>query len=66
MHQPKDWKTQGQPAPDKNWPVEFHEDFYAEFRTWSEVVPDAVFSTLGKLRLFGPSLGRPGVDTLKG
>jgi hypothetical protein len=49
-----------------NWLVEFHEEFYAEFQTWSEVVQDAVFSALGKLRRFGPSLGRPSVDTLKG
>jgi hypothetical protein len=33
---------------------------------WSEPVQDAVLSSLGKLRRFGPSLGRPSVDTLKG
>ena len=40
--------------------------FFAEFGTWSELVQDAVLSQLGKLRAFGPSLGRPTVDTLKG
>jgi hypothetical protein len=51
---------------EKHWAVDFHDDFYAEFQAWSEVVQDAVLGTLGKLRLFGPSLGRPSVDTLKG
>jgi hypothetical protein len=50
----------------KQWEVIFHDDFYAEFQSWSEPTQDAVFSTLGKLGLFGPSLGRPSVDTLKG
>jgi len=48
------------------WQVVFHDEFAAEFGTWSEMVQDAVLSTLGKLRVFGPSLGRPSVDTLKG
>ena len=48
------------------WEVVFHKDFLAEFGDWSEPVQDAVLSLLGKLRVFGPSFGRPGVDTLKG
>jgi hypothetical protein len=48
------------------WEVVFHEEFFGEYGTWSEVVQDAVLSSLAKLRLFGPSLGRPSVDTLKG
>jgi hypothetical protein len=50
----------------EQWKVHFHDDFLLEFRAWSEAVQDAVFSQLGKLRVFGPSLGRPSVDTLKG
>jgi hypothetical protein len=53
-------------APDENWSIEFHEEFSGEFGAWSEAVQDAVFSQLGRLRVFGPSLGRPSVDTLKG
>jgi hypothetical protein len=51
---------------EKQWAVEFHEDFFEEFSAWAEAVQDAVLSSLGKLRRFGPSLGRPTVDTLKG
>jgi hypothetical protein len=49
-----------------NWEIEFHKEFFDEFNVWSEIVQDAVLSSLGKLRVFGPSLGRPSVDTLKG
>ncbi len=58
--------TEGLLAPEKNWPIEFQEEFFEEFGTWSEEVQDAVFGQLGKLQVFGPSLGRPSVDTLKG
>ncbi|MDR3751959.1 MAG: type II toxin-antitoxin system RelE/ParE family toxin [Terracidiphilus sp.] len=51
---------------DRSWEVRFHDRFFAEFESWSELVQDAVLSQLGKLRAFGPSLGRPTVDTLKG
>ena len=51
---------------EKPWEVVFHDEFFNEFGAWSEAVQDAVFSQLGKLRVFGPSLGRPSVDTLKG
>ncbi|MGB6722013.1 MAG: type II toxin-antitoxin system RelE/ParE family toxin [Terracidiphilus sp.] len=50
---------------DKQWEVIFHDEFFEEFGAWAEVVQDAVLSSLGKLRMFGPSLGRPSVDTLK-
>lgn len=50
----------------KQWEVVFHDEFLAEFGNWVDVVQDAVFRSLIKLRLFGPSLGRPSVDTLKG
>jgi hypothetical protein len=51
---------------DQAWKVIFHDEFFEEFGDWAEVVQDAVLSSLGKLRMFGPSLGRPSVDTLKG
>ena len=48
------------------WEVEFHEDFDPEF----DVLPDDVQSELRAhallLEQFGPQLGRPRVDTLKG
>ena len=48
------------------WEVEFHEDFDPEF----DVLPDDVQSELRAhallLEQFGPRLGRPRVDTLKG
>jgi len=51
---------------EKHWDVVFDDGFYAEFQRWPEAVQDGVFSSLGKLKLFGPWLGRPSVDTLKG
>jgi len=48
------------------WEVIFHDEFVEDFGSWAEVVQDAVLSSLGKLRTFGPSLGRPSVDTLNG
>jgi hypothetical protein len=56
----------GKHTMEKQWGVEFHEEFLKEFGDWSQVVQDAILSSLGKLRAFGPSLGRPVVDTLKG
>jgi hypothetical protein len=50
----------------KQWEVGFHDEFAREFSKWSEELQDSVLSLLGKLRVFGPSLGRPSVDTLKG
>jgi hypothetical protein len=48
------------------WEIRFHEEFHAEYLRWPTALQDALLSLLGKLRVFGPSLGRPGVDTLKG
>jgi len=61
-------KTLGIPEhnQDELWQVRFDEEFFKEFGAWSEGVQDSILSSLGKLRLFGPSLGRPSVDTLKG
>jgi hypothetical protein len=61
------WGAKGSAtALDKQWTVVFHDEFFDEFGAWSEIVQDAVLSSLGKLRVFGASLGRPTVDTLKG
>ena len=51
---------------EEHWAVEFLEEFFEEYSNWSEAVQDAVLGALAKLRLFGPSLGRPAVDKLKG
>lgn len=51
---------------EKQWAVEFHEDFLPEFRRFSEAVRRQVYSLIEMLRTFGPQLGRKQVDTLKG
>lgn len=48
------------------WTVLFHADFEAEFRQLPDDVQNELLGRLGVLRQFGPSLGRPTVDTLKG
>jgi hypothetical protein len=51
---------------DKQWTVDFHDEFAPEFRRFSKEIQDSLFTLLIKLRQFGPQLGRPDVDTLKG
>jgi hypothetical protein len=51
---------------DKQWAVEFHNEFAAEFRRFSKATQDELFAVLIKLGKFGPQLGRPDVDTLNG
>ena len=46
--------------------VEFHGEFASEFEGFSEPVRQKIISMAGLLRTFGPQLGRPQVDTLKG
>lgn len=48
------------------WTVLFHADFEAEFRELPESIQDELLARLGTLGQFGPSLGRPSVDTLDG
>lgn len=48
------------------WSVEFHEEFRAEFGKLAEEVQDELLAMLELLKQFGPGLGRPRVDTLKG
>jgi hypothetical protein len=49
-----------------HWEVLFHEEFDAWFRTLQEDEQDSIVTDLGVLAQFGPTLGRPRVDTLKG
>jgi hypothetical protein len=48
------------------WEVSFHEEFDPEFEALSHAVQDEMLAHLKLLEQFGPRLGRPRVDTLKG
>jgi hypothetical protein len=48
------------------WTVEFHDDFDLEFEALPEEVQDELLALADSLEKFGPQLGRPKVDTLKG
>jgi hypothetical protein len=48
------------------WIVEYHEDYLAELRAGPQAVRVAVVTATAFLEQFGPPLGRPYVDTLKG
>jgi hypothetical protein len=48
------------------WSVEFVAEFEAEFDELSDSVQDELLAQAKLLEQFGPSLGRPRVDTLKG
>lgn len=48
------------------WQVEFHNDFEAEFETYSDDVQDALLAVAKLLGDYGPQLGRPHADTLAG
>lgn len=47
------------------WKVDFHDDFVPEFRELNVEVQDELLAHIKLLERFGPSLGRPRVDTLK-
>jgi hypothetical protein len=51
---------------DKQWTVEFHEEFLPEFREFTAHVKRELAARLERLQEQGPLLGRPYVDTLKG
>ena len=51
---------------EKNWIVEFHDEFDPEFDELGEEVQDELLAQLKLLEKIGPKLGRPRVDTLKG
>ncbi len=48
------------------WIVLFHDEFDAEFQEMAEGLQDELLAHAMLLREFGPDLGRPTVDTLKG
>jgi hypothetical protein len=48
-----------------SWKAYFHPKFRAEFDGLSGPVQDELLAMLVPLREYGPSLGRPEVDTLK-
>jgi len=48
------------------WTVLFHDTFYAEFGDLAEDLQDELLAHARLLAEFGPTLGRPTVDTLKG
>lgn len=48
------------------WTVLFHGEFVEEFRQLPEDVQVELLARIGLLKNFGPDLGRPTVDTLKG
>jgi hypothetical protein len=61
-------KTLGAPKHNASggWDIGFFDDFAAEFRDYPKPVQDELLAILIKLRQFGPQLGRPDADTLKG
>ena len=48
------------------WSVEFHHAFVREFGALADDVQDELAASVAVLRRFGPTLGRPHVDTLNG
>ena len=48
------------------WDVDLHDDFVPEFDALDEAVQDELLAHISVLETFGPQLGRPRVDTLKG
>jgi len=48
------------------WTIQLHSAFEPEYNDLPETVQDSLLAHLGLLAQFGPHLGRPRVDTLKG
>lgn len=48
------------------WTVIFEDEFYAEFQGMPEGLQDEILAHALLLKDYGPNLGRPTVDTLKG
>ena len=48
------------------WDVEFHDAFEEEFLALEQSVQDALLAVAKLLAEYGPQLGRPHADTLKG
>jgi hypothetical protein len=49
-----------------SWEILFHDEFASEFAALTESLQDELLAHALLLRDFGPALGRPTVDTLKG
>ena len=49
-----------------SWNAYFHPRFKVEFDKLSKTVQDELLASLTLLRVYGPALGRPEVDTLNG
>jgi hypothetical protein len=49
-----------------DWSIEFYDEFYREFEILEQDIQDELLASLLPLRKYGPSLGRPNVDTLQG
>jgi hypothetical protein len=49
-----------------SWNILFHDEFASEFAALTESLQDELLAHAMLLRDFGPALGRPTVDTLKG
>jgi len=49
-----------------SWNIQFYDDFDLEFDELPQVVQNECLAHLKILEKFGPELGRPHVDTLKG
>ena len=49
-----------------SWTVLFHEEFDLEFQELAKDLQDELLAHAMLLQQFGPQLGRPSVDTLKG
>ena len=49
-----------------NWTVKFYDEFEAEFEEMPELLQDELLARPRVLEHWGPDLGRPHVDTLKG
>jgi hypothetical protein len=54
------------PALGKQWPVEFHDEFAVEVRQLPQGVREKLKAAAIILSEYGPLLGRPQADTLKG
>ena len=48
-----------------SWSAYFHPKFKTEYEELPESVQDELVASLVPLRMYGPALGRPDVDTLK-
>jgi hypothetical protein len=48
------------------WAVDFHGQFVPEFEALDEDVQDELYAHVEALKVFGPQMGRPRVDTLAG